>query len=318
MTTFCKPPLSVSEHINQWISRGLAVPNPDRAARYLSVISYYRLPFQQRNPDHHFKEGTTFEDILDLYIFDRRLRLLILDAIERIEVALRACMTNILARHHGSHAYLEKKIFDTRYDHGWLIEQIRQKCEASKAETFIKHYRNKYTYPELPPVWMVMEILTFKEVSVLFSHLRPKEDKHAIASFWGLPDTILKSWFRALSDLRNVCAHHARTWNREFGSRPVQPRKKPVPWPDFTRHLSDPRIDPTRRLYFLLVVIEVLLRRINPGTAWHIRLADLLKKHPKVSRAHMGMPEKWEDDPFWRLKNRNNNTGERLGSLDYE
>ena len=146
MNTFRKPPLSVSEHINQWISRGLVISDRARAERYLSVISYYRLsaytlPFQQGDPLHNFRAGTTFEDILELYIFDRRLRLLILDPIERIEVALRARMTNVLAENHGSHAYLIKEIFDTRYDHDWLIKQIRKKCDDSQAETFIRHYR---------------------------------------------------------------------------------------------------------------------------------------------------------------------------------
>jgi len=306
MTIFNKPPFAISEHISQWITRGLLIPDLARAHRYLSVISYYRLsaytlPFQVGYPKHHFRTGTTFESVLDLYIFDRRLRLLILDAIERIEVALRTRMTNVLAESHGSHAYFKKEIFDTRYNHGWLIQQIRKKCADSQAETFIKHYRSKYTTPELPPVWMVMEILTFKEVSVLFSQLRLKKDKRAIASFWGLPDTVLRSWFRALSDLRNICAHHARTWNREFGSRPVLPRKTPFPWPDFSRPLADSRIDPTRRLYLFLTVIETLLKMINPGSTWHKRLFDLLQSHPKVSRAHMGMPEDWAEDPFWRL-----------------
>ncbi len=307
MTNFRKPPFTISQHINQWLSRGLTIHDRARSERYLSVISYYRfsaytLPFQVRNSEHHFKTGTTFEDILDLYIFDRRLRLLILDAIERIEVALRARMTNVLAEHHGSHAYLRKEIFDTRYKYDWLIEHIRQKCSDSQAETFIKHYKVKYDHPDLPPIWMVMEILTFKEVSVLFSNLRKEKDKQAIASFWGLPDTVLKSWFRTLSDLRNICAHHARTWNREFGSRPVLPRKKPDSWPNFSLPIADPKIDPYKRLYFLLVVIEILLRKINPGTSWHIRLAELMNAHPKISKAHMGMPESWENDPFWRLK----------------
>jgi len=154
MTIFNKPPFSISEHISQWISRGLLIPDLARAHRYLSVISYYRfsaytLPFQVGDPEHHFRAGTTFEAVLDLYIFDRQLRLLILDAIERIEVALRARMTNVLAENHGSYAYLKKDIFDTRYNHDWLIRQIRRKCDDSQAETFIKHYRAKYTDPDL-------------------------------------------------------------------------------------------------------------------------------------------------------------------------
>ena len=306
MTIFNKPPLSISEHIDQWLSRGLLISDPARARRYLSVISYYRLsaytlPFQVGDSEHHFRAGTSFDAVLDLYIFDRRLRLLILDAIERIEVALRARMTNVLAGNHGPYAYLQKEIFDTRYNHDWLVRQIRRKCDDIQAETFIKHYREKYTDPELPPVWMVMEILTFKEISVLFSQLRLKKDKQVIASFWGMPDTVLRSWFRALSDLRNICAHHARTWNREFGSRPVFPRKKPKPWPDFSLTLADSRIVPTRRLYLFLTVIETLLRKINPSSTWHKRLFNLLQDHSEVSRAHMGMPEKWDEDPFWRL-----------------
>ncbi|HIE07088.1 MAG TPA: Abi family protein, partial [Desulfarculaceae bacterium] len=291
MTVFDKLPLSISEHINQWNKRGLSITDRERAERYLSVISYYRLsayslPFQTGNPDHHFKQGISFEDVLELYIFDRRLRLLILDAIERIEVALRARMTNVLAENHGPHAYLNKDIFDTRYNHDWLISQVRRKCNDNRAETFIKHYRTRYRDPDLPPVWMILEILTFKEVSVLFSYLRTKEDKQAIAGFWGLNDTVLRSWFRALSDLRNVCAHHSRTWNREFGSRPMVPKKPPAIWPDLNRPLADPKIKTTRRLYYLLVVIETLLRNINPGSTWHERLWDLLEKYPntKVSR----------------------------------
>lgn len=306
MTAFSKPPLSIAEQIDLWTKRGLSIPDLPRTRRYLTVISYYRLsaytlPFQKGTPDHDFKPGTGFDDVLDLYVFDRRLRLLILDAIERIEVALRARMTNVLAENHGAHAYLKKQIFDSRYEHDWLIQQIEKKYNGIQAETFLQHYRSKYDDPKLPPIWMVMEILTFKEVSLLFTNLRLKEDKKAICDLWDLPDTVLRSWFRALSDLRNVCAHHGRTWNREFGSRPMVPKKSPSCWPDFSHPLADPRIAPFSRLYFLLVIIELLLSKINPGSTWRHRLCELLKAHPKVSRAHMGMPNDWSNDPFWRM-----------------
>ena len=306
MTRFTKPALTIGQQIGQWRERGLDIPDQQRTEHYLAVISYYRLsayslPFQHGDPDHAFKPGVAFDDLLDLYVFDRELRLLLLDAIERIEVAVRANMTNVLALHHGAHAYLNPHIFDTRYNHAWLLEQVRRKCEEANAEAFIAHYRNKYEDPRLPPVWMVMEILTFKEVSTLFANLRRRDDKQAIASFWGLPDTVLRSWFRALSDLRNVCAHHARTWNREFGSRPLIPRRQPERWPDLSARLADPHIEPTRRLYYLLVVMETLLNVANPESTWRWRLKGLLDRFPAVSRAHMGMPNDWDSDPFWDL-----------------
>lgn len=305
MNQFTKPPLSVEEQLTLWQGRGLRVPDGQRALRYLSVISYYRLsayslPLQIPGDGHNFIPDVEFDDILDLYVFDRKLRLLLLDAIERIEVAFRARMTQVLGEHHGSHAYLDPQIFDNRYNHDWLLKQVEEKCRQRQAETFIKHYRNKYKEPKLPPIWMVLEILTFKEVSVLFSELKLKEDKKAISEFWALPDAVLRSWFRALSDLRNTCAHHSRTWNREFGSRPLVPKKAPKLWPDLLP-LAKTGIDPTRRLYYFLVVIEYLLRRINPGSSWHQRLSALLEEHPNVSREHMGIPEDWREERFWHL-----------------
>lgn len=307
MTEFTKPALSVAQQIDQLVERGLVIADRAAANRYLSVISYYRLsaytlPFQIGNPDHRFRPGADFNAVLELYVFDRELRLLLLDAIERIEVALRASMTNVLAMSHGPHGYLDPSIFDTRYDHPWLLEQLRRKCDGESNETFIAHYRRKYSRPEFPPVWMAMEILTFKEVSVLFSRLRDRKDKQAISHPWGLDNTVLRSWFRSISDLRNICAHHSRTWNREFGSRPLVPKKTPARWPDLTRPLADPRIDPTRRLYYQIVVIEYLLQRANPESSWHHRLRSLLDRHPNVSRAHMGMSQDWWKDTFWRFE----------------
>ena len=306
MSTFTKPVFTAAQHIAQWEERGLLIHDKAKAEHYLKVISYYRLsayslPFEMGSPDHRFRANTSFDNILDLYVFDRELRLLILDAIERIEVALRASMTKVLAGHHGTHAYQKREIFDTRYKHDWLIDELTKKCNNKNREVFIAHYKSKYQEPKLPPVWMVMEILTFKEVSLLFTNLKLREDKEELSTIWGMHHTVLKSWFRALSDLRNVCAHHSRTWNRSFGSRPQMPRKTPRRWADLDRPLADPRIDCKRRLYLLLVVIEYCLQIANPESTWHLRLYDLLQKHPNISKAHMGMPEDWQTDPFWRL-----------------
>lgn len=305
MNQFSKAPLTIPEQLTLWRTRGLNIPDAPRAARYLAVISYYRLsayslPFQIADSEHTFRPGVSFDEILSLYVFDRKLRLLLLDAIERIEVAFRAHMTQVLGERYGAHAYTDPQIFAPKYRHDWLLGKVREKCAERNAETFLQHYRQKYRTPELPPVWMVMEVLTFKEVSSLFANLRQKSDKQAIADFWSLPIPVAESWFRALSDLRNTCAHHARTWNREFGSRPVMLKKAPPAWPDLSP-LPRTGIDPRRRLYYLLVVTEYLLRKINPGSSWHRRLCSLFEEHRQVSREHMGVPANWQQEEFWHL-----------------
>ena len=124
MNQFNKPAISITEQIRILQHRGLAIQFPERAERYLEVISYFRLsaymrPFQmninEQVVDHQFKDGTEFKQIVDLYSFDRELRLLIMDAIERVEVAIRATLNNVMANKYqtddvcsGSHWYLNE------------------------------------------------------------------------------------------------------------------------------------------------------------------------------------------------------------------
>jgi len=314
MSDFQKPAHSIEEQVATLRGRGLAIPDEARARHYLANISYFRLsaytrPFYQPGcQEHYFLDGTSFEDVLRLYVFDRELRLLLLDAIERLEVALRAQLTNTLAEHHGPHGYLNPAIFDTRYNHGWLLEKLENAAKGREIETFLAHYRKKYrSAPTQPPIWMAVELLTFKEVSTLMAKLRLPKDTQRIEQHFGWKMPVLRSWFRSLSDLRNICAHHGRVWNREFGSRPEMPRKIPASWPGIPNSIETgshehpgQRLDPRRRLYLQLVVIESLMQVVSPTSQWAERLVTLLDHYPQVSRPHMGFTGYWDTESFWR------------------
>ncbi|SES00000.1 Abi family protein [Halopseudomonas bauzanensis] len=325
MSGYHKPAHSIDEQIATLRSRGLVIDDEVRARHYLANISYFRFsaytrPFYQPgSTDHLFLQNTHFDDVLQLYVFDRELRLLLLDAIERIEIALRAQLGNTLAEHHGPHGYLNAAIFDTRYNHCWLLDKLERAGQARELEAFLAHYRRKYhAAPHQPPIWMAVELLTFKEVSTLFSQLRLPEDTQRIERNFGLKMPVLRSWFRSLSDLRNTCAHHGRVWNREFGSRPEMPRKAPVGWPNIPDRIEtgshespEQRLDPRRRLYLQLVVIETLMQIVSPTSQWTERLVALLDQYPQVSRPHMGFPGHWDTEPFWREAVKNAREGER-------
>lgn len=314
MNTFNKPAETLDEQIARLKERGLQLEDEAKARHYLTNISYFRLsaytrPFYTPNlPEHRFLPNTTFKEVLRLYVFDRELRLLLLDAIERIEVSLRAQLTNTLAEHHAPHGYLNASIFDDRYDHQWLVAKLAKEDNKRVVETFLENYRSKYTASPLqPPIWMAVELLTFKEISTLFSNLKDSKDTQRIEAHFGWKFTVLKSWFRSLSDLRNLCAHHSRVWNREFGSRPEIPKKIQQIWPSVPLSISaqaasnpTQTIDPRRRLYMQLVVIESLMKVVNPESEWSSRLVKLLDRYPIVSRPHMGFPPNWQDDPFWQ------------------
>lgn len=119
MEIYNKPPLTYTEQIELLRSRGMVIPDKQRTERHLSNISYYRLsaymlPYKQKENGEildSFREGVTWDMVYNLYIFDRKLRLLVFDAIERLEVAIRAQITYQLSHKYGSHWQDRPEIF---------------------------------------------------------------------------------------------------------------------------------------------------------------------------------------------------------------
>jgi len=304
MTKYNKRAFSYDEHLSQWEERGLTIADHDKARHYLSVINYYRfsaytLPFQVANPEHHFKPNTNFEDVLDLYIFDRELRLLVLDAIERIEVAMRSHINNYMSLEYGPHWYLDESLFTPSFPHKELLSDIEKHCQRKK-EIFVKHYMEKYTEPRLPPGWVVIEILTFGQLSTIYDRLANAHDQKAIARNFNTHAELLRSWMQSISYIRNLCAHHSRLWNRELGNAPKIPKKLDN-WIRTPIIVADKNIKPSKRLYIMLTILEFLLQQVNKESTWHKRLNELIKKYPNISYANMGMPVDWFEDDFWRL-----------------
>lgn len=328
------------EHLDRWVRRGLIIPDEGRALRYLSHISYYRfsayaIPFYEPNEeDHKFKAGTSFDDVLSLYIFDRELRLHIMDAIERIEVSVRASICNHMSITHDKNPfwYLEKKHFKAEYDHNRLISKLEDEIESErnrydkdvrqldkrtnitpeqkatlldkiKKETFLRHYFCSYDEPQLPPCWMMVEMLAWGDLSFLYSGLNKVSEQKAIAKNLGSNAELLPSWLKAFNTIRNHCAHHNRLWNREFGVSLKIPKQKAqgfsgVKWLENTPVLVN-QIRYEKRLYPVLAAVQSLLYTISPSSSWAKKLKKLLTEFPQASLANMGIPDDWDKDPFW-------------------
>jgi abortive infection bacteriophage resistance protein len=193
-----KPPLTIEQQIALLKSRGLVFDDTQQVSQHLQFISYYRLcgyalEFEEKHEKlHRYKSGTTFEQVLDRYVFDRKLRLLVIDAIERIEVAVRTVMTNQLALRHGSHWYMKSNLFLPRFNHNIFLQTIhkeitpQEKTKQKKCEQFIQTYYDNYTAPKLPPTWMVAEILSLGTWSILFPNLIEREDQKVISHVFEL------------------------------------------------------------------------------------------------------------------------------------
>lgn len=321
MNDFTKPSFNLEQHLEKLLNNALIIPDLDQARHILKNIGYYRLSayfrpfFVPGQPAKRFLPGTTFDDILQLYVFDRELRLLVLDALERIEISLRAILSSTLSTPpRNAHSYLESSVFNDRYikegGHDWLMQKLEQKGKERSPEQFLVNYHRKHPgAPKQPPIWMAVEILTFSEVSRLFGSIKAPSDTLAFESHYGWKFPVLRSWFQTLSVLRNHCAHQSRIWNREFGITPMTPKVKNLPANKLP--FMPPKIEvesragsnyilTSRRLYFQLAIIQSLLQVVSPTSHWGARLIKLLDKYPFVSQTHMGFPSGWDQERFWQ------------------
>jgi abortive infection bacteriophage resistance protein len=285
-----KPALTFDEQHDLLIQRGLTIPDRLRALRWLKHVSYYRLSacFRPFKDGEKFKAGTTFDQIAGLYIFDRKLRLILIDAIERIEVALRTDLTYGISHRFGPFGYVDPGNFAPNFNHAFFMAELCQ-VEGDSRETFISHYRGKYKSEKHLPFWMASELLSFGSLSRLFKASHP-EIKKSFARKLNVPDTLVPSWLHSLSYIRNVCAHHCRLWNREMAVKPALPKVTPA-WPY--------KIPGNDRLYCLLVIIRHILMRIWPQCKWRERLFELFDRHPEIDLSAMQFPENWRTLPPW-------------------
>lgn len=293
--SFTKPPATYRRQIELLQQRGLIIDDEPRAEFYLQHLNYYRLgaywlPFESNHAEHQFKPGTRFDDVLNLYIFDRELRLLVLDAIERIEVSVRAQWAYQLAHQHGPHAHLDSNLAQHRDRWQKNLDKLSEEVKRSD-ETFIRHLLATYS-EALPPVWAVCEVMSLGLLSRWYNNLKPMPTRRAIAKSYEADQAVLASWIHHLSLVRNVCAHHARLWNREFTITPVLPRSKPA-------YLANEGQPNSRKLYNTLLIILHFMNVISDKHHWRQRLIDLIGNHA-VPTAPMGFPPDWQQRAIWQ------------------
>ena len=301
---FSKCPKGIPDQITLLKSRGMTFANEKRAHRVLSHVNYYRLraywlpfetteQFQTAESSHSFRTETQFDAVYSLYVFDRSLRVLLLEAIEIVEIALRTHWTKVLAEKYGAHAYLKEDIFYKAHIHENCIASLDEELHRSK-ETFVKHYQSKYTKPSRPPIWAVAELLTLGGLSKWIENVNKRQDRQAIASNFQLDEVVVRAFAHHLTHIRNICAHHGRVWNRKFTLIMTLPKRPQNLSDQFNRDKVE-----ERKIYNTLVMLSWCIRVINPQTTWPQRVKDLLVTRSDIDLKAMGVVEGWLNiDPF--------------------
>ena len=290
------PTTSIGDQVSLLQQRGMSIPDPTEAERFLSNVNYYRLrgylePFvdqTKKDPLRPFQAGTTLDIVVERYFFDTRLRALLIEAFNYIEISLRTQWTYHLSHTHGGgeYAHLNPKFFS----------QIHSDNLATLQEDYDK--RGKYVHPydfNSCPIWAISEVMSFGQLSRWYgSTISPV--RRLVADHYELHQRMLRSLLPHLAPVRNLCAHHERLWDRVFATKFSLPsRMGTFPSPETFFNETD-----TGKLYNTLVMIAYLTIVITGNTDWPRNLVALMNQYPNVPQSRMGFIENWQTLEIWQ------------------
>lgn len=290
--------ISFDEQIKRLIDRGMIIEDVEEAKNFLKNISYFRLQgfwweFQIDKTNHQFKENTKFSLVIDLYTFDRKLRLLIFDAIERIEIALRTKMIYYLSIEKDQwwfenfNNFFVKEFFDDS------LNEIDIELKRTK-EIFIKTHYDKYGEETRPPAYKTLEVVSFGCLSKIYSNLNNDiSAKNRIAKEFNLPNfSFLKSWLQTFNIIRNIIAHHSRLWNRNIDFPPKSLHSTEFAFIQIPSNLNS--------FYHCISCILFVLNKISNGHSFKQKFISLLNEHPSINTSEMGFPKDWQNQDIWK------------------
>lgn len=275
---------TLDEQLDLLKNRGLIISNKEKAKKILRNTNYYRLsayykPFYIKDTEQ-FKEKTTFDDIYNLYNFDRELRNLVFSLTAQVEIKLKTWIAYYISKNYGNQGHLEKDLFKNEIDYYMLMGQLGGELKKSK-EVFIEHYNKIYSGNI--PTWVIIEILSFGAVSKLYKNLLITHKKGIIKNNTVYNFEFIESWLQTITILRNMCAHHSRLYNRSLMK------------PKIPRQLKDQYIKgKENKLFVQLLILRELIDDEDEWTGFVKKLEILFDKYKFNREFEMGFPHNWE------------------------
>lgn len=280
-----KIPATINEQIAKLKERGCVIENEAYARETLKYINYYRLsnyfePFSINK--HKYEDGVTFNKIMRIYEMDRKLRSILIAALEEIEIALRAAVSNFHALKYGALGYMNPSSFDFRHNHQSFLSKVKHLIEANDDRDFVKHYNKKYGGAF--PLWVIMELFSFGTLAFFYRDMKDADKKTLADEYYGCSASELDNWIFCLNELRNCCAHYSRLYGSEFSVEPKTPSE------------YDEQLKPD--VFGYMVVMKQLYHN---GTNWNERvvkpISRQLKKNADTARlSDLGFPDDWETE----------------------
>lgn len=296
-----------------WLQQcGLQVDDYAVAHQFLNNVNIQRLAgfwkdFTFQGNELEFRPGVCFNDVIKIYEFDRRLRIVLFDAIERIEIAFRTRLINILTNEHGTHWYLNENLFSQslikmgfntfKSTHTYLIDHLVREFNRKSHSMYSFHYY----FREAGGIHahVLLETSSLGALSKLYKNLNHQlKEKSQLANSFGLTlHSELSSWLESITYLRNIIAHHDRLWDRKMVKMPRAKLRNPrKPW--FDRPLSD---EQCHKPFLNISCVVYLLESISPEAITKRQIIELLNDSENMPIERLGFDNDWEKQPLWQL-----------------
>ena len=254
--------------IKIFLDRGMLINDVEKAKRSLSHINYYKIKeFAQPFFKNHMYKNITFEEIIARFYFDKKLRVHLLHSIEEIELSFKTKLAYILGKKHGAFGYLSfnnwcnKKEYCKYYirDNEKETKKYIKMLISRGDNPIIKKFFSENPDCEYPPIWMLIEILSFGETLKLYELMSIK-NKEDIADFYSCYPNELESWLKSLKFIRNLSAHNTNIIDNRLITNAII-RKD---WKQYLYiHPKTGKV--TNRVAVIIIILIYMMKKINPN-----------------------------------------------------
>ena len=275
-------PIDVNEQIENLISLDLQIEDKDYAKSVLSRVSYYRIVKAYSitlKENGKYIEGTTFENIVDLYLFDMELRHILFSLIEHIEVYLRAVITNYFSLKYGNFGYKNLSNYKEKNYQIGILKELEKEINRNKKSLFIQNFKENYEGGEIP-LYAAIEVASFGTLSKMYKNMK-NDDKKAISTTFGVDYIYLESWIENLAYVRNICAHYGRL----YGSKLT---KTPKLYKEYLKK------GVSNNTIFASILNLKVLAENEHYKEFSSKLSKIIDKYPLVDLKHLGFVNNWQ------------------------
>lgn len=279
-----QPSMTIDEQIENLEKIGLIIGDKAYAKRILNDISYFRLvkaySLNLKSKNGNYDGSVTFEQIVDLYLFNANFRQILFAEIEKIEINVRCRLSNYFSEQYGVLGYLRKENFSSEEYHDLFLRDIEEELGRNSKAPFVQNFQKNYEGGQLP-IYALVEVFSFGTLSKFYKNML-NPDKKAVAKTFGVGYTYFESWLESISYVRNICAHYGRLYNARLSKTPM-----------LYKEYSEAGVG-NNRIFGVLLCMRTLLKEDSHWDMFVDQIEMLFDKYEKVDIKTMGFPEEWK------------------------